>query len=74
MRERLYLGLCRTDEQFLKALSEFSEKKQEFYDVIRDFPYLNEKEKKGMIRYLDEFYSGFDKRNSILYYLKRECK
>lgn len=74
VRERLYLGLCRTDEQFLKALSEFSEKKQEFYDVIRNFPYLTEKEKKGMIMYLDQFYSGFDKRNSILYYLKRECK
>ncbi|MCU0378737.1 MAG: hypothetical protein MUC78_10815 [Bacteroidales bacterium] len=74
VRERLYLGLCRSEDEFLKVLQEFSEKKQGFYDVINEFPYLTEKEKKSMIQYLDQFYSGFDKRNSIVYYLRSECK
>lgn len=74
VRERVYLGHCRSDDEFLKTLQEFAEKKQSLYNVINEFPYLTEKEKKSMLQYLDQFYSGFDKRNSILYYLKRECK
>jgi hypothetical protein len=74
VRQRLYQGMCRTDDEFLKALQEFAAKKKAFYDVILAFPYLDERSKKQMTQYLDQFYSGFDKRNSVLYYLKKDCK
>jgi hypothetical protein len=74
VRERRYLGLCRSEDVFINAIGEFSDKKEEFYKVINDFTLLGEKERKEMIRYLDSFYTGFDKRNSIVTYLLNECK
>ncbi len=74
VRQRIYLGTCRSEEVYLNALKEFANKKESFYKVIREFPYLDERTKKDMVRYLDEFYSGFDKRTSIVYKLLNECK
>lgn len=73
VRERRYLGVCRTEEEFNEALTEFREKKDEMYKVIYEFPYLSSKSKKEMINYLEGFYSNFDKRNTIVYLLLREC-
>lgn len=74
VKERLYLGICRTSEEFLFALKEFPEKRDEFYKVIKEFPYLSEGSKKSMIGYLNEFFSKFDKRNSIVNSLLYSCK
>ena len=74
VRERRYLGICRSEDEFINALREFSDKKEEFYKVINDFTLLSEKERKKMIGYLDSFYEGFDKRNSIVLNLLNECK
>lgn len=73
VRQRRYLGLCRTEDDFLKALEQFSDKKPDFYKVINEFPYLNEKIKKSMIKYLDEFYLGIDNRNTIINNFLNEC-
>jgi len=74
VRERIYLGRCRSEEDFLKSLQEFSDKKEEFYKIIREFSLINEKTKKDMIQYLDGFYRLFDKRNAIVYELLQDCK
>lgn len=74
VRDRFYFGPCRSEEVFLTALKEFSDKKEEFYKVIREFPYLGERSKKDIINYLDEFYDKFDKRNTIVYNLLNNCR
>lgn len=74
VRERIYVGLCRSEESFREALKEFSDNKEEFYNVIREFELIREKAKKDMIRYLDEFYSLLDDRNNIEYLLLKDCK
>jgi len=74
VRERLYVGICRSEETFNNALKEFSDKKEEFFRVINEFPYLKESSKKEMIHYLNEFYKEFDKRNTIVYQLLKDCK
>ena len=73
VRERRYLGLCRTEDDFLRALMEFSDKKTEFYRLINEFPWLNEKAKKSMTGYLDEFFNGVDKRNTVIQNFMNEC-
>lgn len=73
VRERRYLGVCRTEEEFNEALKEFIEKKEALYRVINDFPHLNNKSKKEMISYLEGFYNRFDKRNSIVSFLLKDC-
>jgi hypothetical protein len=71
--ERCYLGICREPEVIINALKEFTDKKEDFYKVINDFPYLKEKEKKRMIQYLDGFYNGIDKRNTVAYKMLQTC-
>jgi hypothetical protein len=73
VRQRRYVGICRTEDVYINALKEFSDKKEEFYKVINEFPLLKEKEKIKMTSYLDSFYSGFDKRNSIVYDILSGC-
>jgi hypothetical protein len=74
VRDRFYFGICRTEEEYIEALKEFSEKKEEFYRTIREFPYLEEKDKKGLISYLEGFYKDFDKRNTIVNKILNDCK
>ncbi len=74
VRQRLYQGVCRDEETIMNALQEFIAKKEDFYKVISEFQYLDDRSKKEITRYLDEFFSMFDKRNSIWYSIKNECK
>ncbi len=74
VRDRIYLGLCREPEEFARAIRQFADKKEEFYKVIREFQYLDDKTKKGILKYIDEFYSGFDNKNTIVSEFERECK
>jgi hypothetical protein len=74
VRQRLYLGLCSTEEDMLKIVKEFADKKDEFYNEIRKFPLLHEWQRKNMIAYLDEFYRGFDNKNSIIHTLLLNCR
>lgn len=73
VRQRRYLGVCRTEEEFSEALDEFMEKKEEIYRVINDFPYLSGKSKKDMLNYLEGFFRSIDKRKSILNALRKDC-
>jgi hypothetical protein len=66
VRERLYLGMCRNKSDLENTIREFSARKEEFYRIIKEFPYLKEKSKKQMISYLDGFYSRFDRKNTII--------
>jgi hypothetical protein len=68
------VGICRDEDVFINALREFSDKKNEFYQVINEFPLLGEKTKKEMIKYLDSFYKGFDNQYSIVKNILSECK
>jgi hypothetical protein len=66
VRDRLYLGMCRNKSDFENSVREFSARKEEFYRIINEFPYLREKSKKQIISYLDGFYSRFDRKNNII--------
>ena len=73
VRERRYVGICRTEDVFINAMKEFAGKKEAFYKVITDFQMLDQKEKSIMIKYLDSFYDDFDERNSIVKYILKDC-
>ena len=73
VRERRYVGICRSEEVFNNALKEFAAKKEAFYKGINDFELLDAKEKAKMISYLDSFYDEFDTRNSIVTNILNGC-
>ena len=72
--ERIFLGVCRSREVYQKDLEEFLEKKGEFYRLINEFPYLNSKQKKNMIYYLDTFYELCTGKQKILNTFLKSCK
>ena len=71
--ERRYLGICRTRDEYIASLKEFTDRKAEFYNVINEFPLLNDKEKKEMVRYLDGFFNSIEKGNGIFNSLETGC-
>lgn len=74
IRERIFLGVCRSREVYQKDLEEFLDKKDEFYRLINEFPYLNAKQKKNMIYYLDTFYEQCTGKQKILNVFLKSCK
>ena len=74
VRERIFLGICRSKEVYMKDLEQFLEKKDEFYRVINEFPYLNQRAKKDMTSYLDEFFNQCAGRREIFNIFQNSCK
>jgi len=77
IRDRVFLGICRSREVFEKELKYFLSKKNDFYGLINDYPYLNEKSKKDITSFLDEFFNGIEKQkdfDNLLDYLLSTCK
>jgi hypothetical protein len=74
VRERRFEGICRTREVFLEELKQFTDRKDEFYRIVNEFPLISQKSKKDIIGYLDSFFNEFDKRNTILEDLFYGCK
>jgi len=72
-KDRLYMAVCRSETEFINELKEFVDKKDQFYKVINDFPYLSARSKKDMINYLEGFFSGIDKRNTMVNKLLKDC-
>jgi hypothetical protein len=73
VRQRLYLGICRPKESFMKAFGEFETKKQDLLDVVNKFPYLHDRSKKDMTGYLESFYKDLSKPESLAKVILGEC-
>ena len=75
VRERIFTGICRSKEVFQKDLEIFSKKKEEFYKVINEFPYVDQNSKKDMTGYLNGFFDQLaGKEDKLIYFLRNSCK
>jgi len=64
-RDRLFSGICRSKEDFQSALIKFLNKKESFYSVISEFPYLSQRSKKDISDFLDQFFSQLDNQKDL---------
>ena len=64
-RVRIYRGMCRSREVIQKELLMFLDKKEEFYSVINEFPYLSKASKKDITILLDQFFDQIEKPRSL---------
>jgi hypothetical protein len=75
VRERIFWGICRSKEIYNKELDQFLSKKDDFYRVINEFPYIDQRVKKDITTYLDGFFNQVaGRRDIILYNLINSCK
>lgn len=72
--DRLFRGYCRSKSEYFQAFETFRSKKEEIYALIRDFPYLEQREKKGMLAFLDEFYRIIGNERDVQYYILDNCR
>ena len=64
-RDRTFLGICRSREVFESELLEFLAKKDDFYSVIDDSPYLSKAAKRDITVFLDQFFDQLEKPKSF---------
>lgn len=74
VRTRLFTGICRTSETYVKDLEIFLEKKEEIYRLVNEFSYLNQNSREDIIGYLDGFYNMLVGRKVIISELTNSCK
>lgn len=73
--KREFLGLCRNnDNSYRKTIDLFIEKKEEIIEIINSSPFIDEKEKKNLISYINEFNARLSKPENFVATLKRECR
>lgn len=53
---RLYRGFCRSEEEFARVFKEFMVAKEEIYALYQNCEMLNEKYRKRVLAYYDDFY------------------
>jgi hypothetical protein len=66
-RDRRFAGICREKQTILNELKSFREKKEELYSVINNFSLLNQRSKKDMTTFLDQFFDQFEKQRDTDY-------
>ena len=56
VRQRLYRGFKRNPNEIEKTIKLFNAHKNELYELFERNEYLNDKEKKNAVKYLNSFY------------------
>lgn len=56
VRERVFRGYCRFPGEYEKTMEIFNQKKEALYDLYGTFEYLDDRQEKSTIDYLDDFY------------------
>ena len=65
IRERLFSGICRSKEEWKEELIRFLNCRQKLYSVVNEFPYLNQRSKKDITVFLDQFFNQLEKQRNM---------
>lgn len=74
VRDRYYLGACRTDEEYNEALQVFKDKKDELLNLIKEFDYLPSKTREDALLYIESFYEKTKRENFFDFYMRSTCR
>lgn len=72
--QRYYLGPCREDAEFQKAIDYIQSYREEILDLVENFNYLGAKHKKDLIRYLESYFESASKPGFIRFSLRSTCR
>jgi hypothetical protein len=73
VRERLYLGPCREDKAYQAAIEHINLCREEILQMVKDFEYLDQKYKKNVIAYLEQYFELAPHYKSLINSLQRTC-
>jgi len=72
--ERYFLGPCRDDLKYLTAIDQIQMNKDRILELVESSPYLDEKNRKEMIKYLGGYFSDAEKSENLLRSIKSTCR
>lgn len=73
VRERYYLGPCRGDDAYEAAIQHISRCREEVFQMVGDFEYLDQKNKKEIIAYLEQYFELSENYKFLISSLERTC-
>ena len=74
-KEREYLGYCRNNEEdYIKTMNLFNSKKEEILETIDTFEYLDERNRKQLISYIERFYDQIRRPERFVYVMENQCR
>jgi len=73
--DRDFLGYCQENEDvYRKAIDLFNTKKDEIINTIETFEYLDVKDKKHILSFVNEFFVLAERPQDLIWKLKNECR
>ena len=73
IRERYFMGICRTSKYYMPLVKRFLDKKDEIYSLFTNCNNLNDYTKKDAINYLDNFYKIIENTKFVGKYIYGNC-
>ena len=73
VRERLYRGICLPETVTKEVITHFVKRKNAIYKVVNDFQFLEKRDKKNMLDYLDSFYRVLDSDYLVRNEIRKSC-
>jgi hypothetical protein len=74
VRERLFRGYCRSEEEFEKSFEAFRAQKETILTMYKDLPLLDEKTRNRGLEYLNEFFEIIDNPKKVKREFIRRCR
>jgi len=71
--ERYYVGPCRPDVDFVLAIEQLNLYREEILKLVWDFEYLDQKDKKSVVNYLEEYFNQAEYQKSLVFGFQRTC-
>jgi hypothetical protein len=65
VRQRLYRGFVRTEDELNAAIAIFNKQKENIYSLVNHFDPLTEKNRKNITDYLDDFYKTINNSSQV---------
>jgi hypothetical protein len=73
VKDRKFIGNKPTEDRLQKTILHFQNQKENLYRVVEEFEYLKSKDKKAMIKYLDDFFEILEDPEKIRQCFIEEC-
>lgn len=70
---RYFLGSCKINNQLAQHIPLFLEKKATLYNIVNDFDLLSAKDRRNIIKYLDDFYTIISNPNQFKRSILNKC-
>jgi len=74
VRERLYRGYCQSEAEFYWIVDIFKEKHHAIDSLWENLPYYDVQRKQKTRKYLDDFYSLLNNKDSIQWHFLKNCR